>query len=596
MYTKAEEIRIPWEGWKQGRRLGSGSFGMVYEISRTVGRATEEAALKVISFPKEGMIEELQSDGYPVSSIREMCDSCREDLLREYGMMMRLKGHSNIVSCEDFTTEEREDGLGFRMYIRMELLQPLRDVLRERNLSEKEVIRLGRDLCRALVICHGRDIIHRDIKPQNIFRSEFGDYKLGDFGIARRMEGTERATVAGTTNYMAPEVYHHQPYGKDADLYSLGMVLYYLLNERRMPFIPVSEKIPSMQEEARALLRRVGGEKIPAPAGGSRALQEVVLRAVAYDRKDRYTSAEEMLAALRSVPEPADDKVPAAPVTPVTEAPYYEESGNETVSAFAALRNMQKPVDTAAEEAAEEVSAPVYDGDETVRTIGITGMKEETEQKRTTEIPASPTPASPAPAISPKPEAAPVQAAVQEKPVPETGRKPRERKARSKAPSVGSSRIPGIWIIAAAVTGMINCLLAVIMAVNKEVWYERNGIGELLGWLLFDHNLSSSIERHEWQRAAGMSAVILLMTILLMVGLVLLTRRKNKNGRIMLAAGGIFNAVFLLLNIGSFQFLLNNYGFFGAAPLFVRIHTVYTILSLILSAGVIYWAGQYLKE
>ncbi len=335
MGTTSETIRIPWVGWKLGRRLGSGSFGMVYEIERTVGTETERAALKVISFPKEGMVEDLESEGYPLASIRRMCDSCKADLLREYGVMMQLKGHSNIVSCEDFTTEDMENGTGFRMYIRMELLQPLRDVLRQGNLSEKEVIRLGRDLCRALSICHGMDIIHRDIKPQNIFRSHFGDYKLGDFGIARRMEGTEKATVAGTTNYMAPEVYHHEPYGKDADLYSLGMVLYYLLNDRRMPFLSAGEQIPSLQEESRAMLRRVRGEKIPAPAGGSPALQEIVLRAVAYDRNDRYRSAEEMLAALESLQD--------APVG----GPVYDgeatSAGDETVSLLSRYMETGRP-------------------------------------------------------------------------------------------------------------------------------------------------------------------------------------------------------------------------------------------------------------
>ena len=83
-------------------------------------------------------------------------------------------------------------------------------------------------------------MIHRDIKPQNIFITSKGDYKLGDFGVARTMEKTMSGmSKKGTYNYMAPEVYHRVNTGLVSDQYSLGLVLYWLLNEKRMPFLPL---------------------------------------------------------------------------------------------------------------------------------------------------------------------------------------------------------------------------------------------------------------------------------------------------------------------------------------------------------------------
>ena len=102
-------------------------------------------------------------------------------------------------------------------------------------------------------------------------------------------------TKIGTYKYMAPEVYNNNPYGHSADIYSLGLVLYWLLNERRMPFLPLppAKLKAGMEEEARE--RRLRGEPLPAPAHGSKALQAIVLKACAFDPAERYHTAAEML-------------------------------------------------------------------------------------------------------------------------------------------------------------------------------------------------------------------------------------------------------------------------------------------------------------
>ena len=214
--------------------------------------------------------------------------------------MKELQGQSNIVSCDDFALEKNPNGIGGKIYIRMELLTPLQKVTKERLLSEKEVIKLGKDICKALILCESRNIIHRDIKPDNIMISKFGDYKLGDFGVSKVMSHTTGATMTGTEGYMAPEVLHIEKYGKEVDIYSLGIVMYWLLNNRRMPFIGADEKV-TLVNANQAAIRRYQGEKIPAPKNGSDELKKIVLKACEYKPKDRYLTAQEMYDALEEI-------------------------------------------------------------------------------------------------------------------------------------------------------------------------------------------------------------------------------------------------------------------------------------------------------
>ena len=111
--------------------------------------------------------------------------------------MKELQGQTNIVSCDDFAVVPRKDGIGGQIFIRMELLTPLKKATMQSMLSESEVIRLGKDICKALMLCEARHIIHRDIKPENILVSKFGDYKLGDFGVARVQDHTTKCDEDG---------------------------------------------------------------------------------------------------------------------------------------------------------------------------------------------------------------------------------------------------------------------------------------------------------------------------------------------------------------------------------------------------------------
>ena len=288
-----EQTRQLWPGWDiDPEPLGHGSFGSVYRITRTNLGIMEEAALKVISIPKDQSdIQELKINGYTKEGLTTHFRSYLDSIIREYSLMSALKGHRNIVYCDDLKSIQHDDGIGWNIYIKMELLTPLIKAIPE-TYEEGWLIRLGMDMCRALILCAGEKIVHRDIKPQNIFVSRDGDFKLGDFGIAKVAEATAVGTKAGTYSYMAPEVYKGEAYGAAADIYSLGLVLYWVMNRRQLPFLP---KVPGADAMEMARLRRLSGETIPDPADGSPELKRIIRKACAYHTRDRYRSAQDML-------------------------------------------------------------------------------------------------------------------------------------------------------------------------------------------------------------------------------------------------------------------------------------------------------------
>lgn len=286
-----------WPEWELIEKIGEGSFGKVYKAKRTERGRSFYSAIKIISIPaSKGELDSVRAEMNNEQSTREYFRNLVEDCIQEIYTMEHFCGNSHVVSFEDFKVVEYLDEIGWDISIRMEYLTSFMDYCTGKELTEKEVIKLGCDLAMALIYCRKLNIIHRDVKPENIFVSRFGDFKLGDFGIAREQAHTmSNMSKKGTYSYMAPEIYKGEKYDSSIDIYSLGIVLYKLMNQNRLPFLSLDKQLITYRDKETALARRMAGEKMPAPVNVSAAFSHIILKACAYEPGKRYRKPEDML-------------------------------------------------------------------------------------------------------------------------------------------------------------------------------------------------------------------------------------------------------------------------------------------------------------
>lgn len=299
-YKKYEPL---FGSWYIEKQIGEGSFGKVYIIERKEMGVTYRSALKVITIPQtQDEIKSIMMDGMSRDDVEKYYLKLVQDIVNEFVLMAKLKGNSNVVSYEDHILKEHDDGIGWDILIRMELLTPLYDYMSSNNITRKDIIKLGIDMCKALELCEKNQIIHRDIKPENIFVSSNGSFKLGDFGVAKTIEKSNSGlSKKGTYMYMAPEVYRGEPYDLTIDIYSLGIVMYRLVNNNRAPFLPDYPQPIKYTDKENALQMRMQGMPLPEPKNGTKELDQIIMKACAFSASERYQDAAQMRKALESL-------------------------------------------------------------------------------------------------------------------------------------------------------------------------------------------------------------------------------------------------------------------------------------------------------
>jgi serine/threonine-protein kinase len=258
-----------------------------YELTELLARSGMASIFKAVD-QKSGAVVALKIPHLQLESDVAFFERFR----REEQIGQKLE-HPNIVRV--LAPEAKS-----RTYMVMEYAEgrSLRALLGERGpLPVEEALSIARQIAGALVYLHGKGVVHRDLKPDNVLMTPDGTVKLLDFGIAldeaaRRLTWSGFSAPVGTPDYMAPEQVRGRRGDARTDVYALGTMLYEM----------VTGELPFRAANPHALMRAKLHEDPRPPrevkAGLDPKLEEIILRAIDRSPRERYGSAKEMLAEL----------------------------------------------------------------------------------------------------------------------------------------------------------------------------------------------------------------------------------------------------------------------------------------------------------
>jgi len=252
-----------------------------YENSKRISKAVE-----AIKFPGSNEEISLAIDSGRFATVDEYLSFAEKKICDNIEKMLAFSESRNIVNYLEYTVIKESNC--FYVLILRELMTPLSEYIKERNIKQKEAVKLGWDICNALEEFRQAGIIHQNINTDNIFIGENSSFKLGDFGIDSMYR-----KKSGLGSYRPPEFFA----GKESfseDIYALGMVLYRLMNHNRVPFLPEYPAPVSYEDRERASARRLRGDMFPIPANADSSLARIIFNATAFKAEERYASPLQM--------------------------------------------------------------------------------------------------------------------------------------------------------------------------------------------------------------------------------------------------------------------------------------------------------------
>ena len=259
-------------GYRDLARIGHGGFSVVY---RAVQESFERSvALKVLSVGPD--------------------EDARRRFLREVRLASRLSGHPHVVTVLDTgTTDSGRPYLAMDLYDGGSMKQRL---TRSGPLSPAETAMVGAKIADALAAAHSLGVLHRDVKPNNILVSRFGEPALADFGVSCLLDSSSSASVLDvfSPQHAAPELMTRGVPSKSSDVYALGSTLYELLTGRP-PF-------DGDNRDVRSVIWRALSEPAPRPECPELPeLADVIVRALAKEPEERFPDAVEFARTLRAL-------------------------------------------------------------------------------------------------------------------------------------------------------------------------------------------------------------------------------------------------------------------------------------------------------
>lgn len=316
----AELLRLPaeWSDWKIERLIGEHSHVKYYLATKSRNNKTYESLIEYIFIPQNRKKSSAaRYDNMYYGGDLDNDDSIMEYIKKELEVNNNLIGIENILSYNDYIVKKKEFDEGYQIYIRMDYLRKLSDAVSQKEkITETDIIKLAIDMCSAMELLYKKNIIHGDIKSENVFIDDENTYKLGNFGVKKILDRTVGSSISNVSEInIAPEVIKDERETIRSEIYSLGLMIYRLLNNNRPPFAAQGNQPITHEENNNALVKRLSGEKLPRPSEcSSDDLCQIILKACEFNPEERWQNPTAMKKALMSTYEEDYINAPQKPL------------------------------------------------------------------------------------------------------------------------------------------------------------------------------------------------------------------------------------------------------------------------------------------
>lgn len=295
------DISYFWPEWQITGYLGRTAYCFNYLAESTLDGNTVYSNIKVIKMPqKSEYINEIYKNGVSPDKLTAYFAQFKDRLNWEM-RIFRSSSSPHIMQIDDMRIVDDKLNPGWTAYIRCGLFTPLSEYVSQIDFDQSEVLRLGRELCKALMICSRSGMLHGHVNPENIYVMDDGRFVLSDFGLRRCLEsaGNLLFTKPDST-FDAPEVSESKQYTEESDIYSLGKIMRFLLRT--------------------AEVREIGNPEDKVDSG----LVETIETAMAEKPEERFQNAATMLANLNSLNIEGKEFARRAAASALAKAKAYE--------------------------------------------------------------------------------------------------------------------------------------------------------------------------------------------------------------------------------------------------------------------------------
>lgn len=281
-----------WGSWIVGEAIRLNRFSKTHIARAMVDGQTVYSHIKHIVIPLDNK-NDISVEG--ITTRKVMLDTLLEDVK----ISDLLCDFPNIHTYDAVKVVHNSNNAIYDIFLRLPPLKDLTEILCERSLTEIDVIKMAINICSALEIAEGKGIIHRHLSPDAIFINENDEFIVGDFCCGERLATFyDNSVKLKAMEYASPEEYQSGIITNSSNLYSLGMILYYLFNNCKLPFMPDNCEELKAREYNKFVYKRIFSDTLPKPENANDKITKIIFKCCEINPNDRWLCASDLKNAL----------------------------------------------------------------------------------------------------------------------------------------------------------------------------------------------------------------------------------------------------------------------------------------------------------